>query len=236
MYLAQLLRANPLLALALLICLATIFWCILLSRRQRNGLDKILTGLLGLIAVYHGLRILTDSGLAALAHFPSMQAWVDVIGACLYFMAALILKSSSSDRAATKLHLRLAEADEKAPDLAAAIIAAVPELGHPLVESCPLAMIAIDPHGTVTHCNAAAEGLIGWTRQELVGHELPFDPKGPLQSKNGNSIEAAVWTSPIRSSHGPPRGTLIIAAGKAALHNAGIELSAVAKPHFVVRS
>ena len=64
LYLAQLLRANPLAALALLICLATILWCILLTRRQRNGLDKILTGLLGLIAIYEALRILKAEGFA----------------------------------------------------------------------------------------------------------------------------------------------------------------------------
>ncbi len=71
LYLAQLLRANPLMAIALLICLATILWCILLTRRQRNGLDKMLTGLLGLIAIYEALRILKDSGFAVLLALPN---------------------------------------------------------------------------------------------------------------------------------------------------------------------
>ncbi len=79
MYLAQLLRANPLMALALLICLATILWCILLTRRQRNGLDKILTGLLGLIVVYDALRILKDSGFVAFARFRTAEGWVDLL-------------------------------------------------------------------------------------------------------------------------------------------------------------
>ncbi len=117
MYLAQLFRANPLLALALLICLATILWCILLTRRQRNGFDKVLTGLLGLIAIYESLRILKDSGFAIFSHFHMLEGWVDFISACLYLLAAMILKTSSIDRAASKVHLRLMEAGEKPTDL-----------------------------------------------------------------------------------------------------------------------
>jgi hypothetical protein len=233
LYLAQLLRANPLMALALLICLATILWCILLTRRQRNGLDKILTGLLGLIAIYDALRILKDSGFAAFARFRTMEGWVDLISACLYLVAALILKTSSIERSATKVHLRLVEADEKPVDMTSAVMAAVPELGHPLIDSSPLAIFAIDAHGMVTYWNGAAQSLLGWTRNELVGHELPFDPQGPLQGKNGSYVGAAIWTSQICVPNGPPSGTVIIAAGSAALHIAGAELRTLAKPHAV---
>jgi PAS domain-containing protein len=224
LYLAQLFRANPLMALALLICLATILWCILLIRRQRGSVDKVLTGLLGLIAIYESLRILKDSGFAMLAHFHLLEGWVDFISACLYMLAALILKTSSMDRAATKVHLRLMEAGEKPRDLANAI-ASVAELRHPLVEASPLAMFAIDLQGAVTYCNPAAEVLTGWTRGELVGHPLPFDPHGPIQGKNGRTIECAVWSAPIRTPHGPPRGKVIIAAGSTALRDAGLKWS-----------
>lgn len=223
-------------ALALLVCLATILWCILLTRRQRNGLDKILTGLLGLIAIYESLRILKDSGFNPFTHFRIVEGWVDLISACLYLLAALILKTSSIDRAATRVHLRLVEADEKPADLSSAVMAAVPELGHPLVDSLPLAIFAIDAQGTVVYWNPAAENMIGWTRNELLGHDLPFDPHGPIQGKNGNFMEAAIWTSPIRSPNGQQRGTVIVAAGIAALHDAGVELSAPGKPHIVVPS
>lgn len=230
MSLAQLLSANPLLALAFLTCVATILWCILLTRRQRNGLDRLLTGLLGSIAIYQALRILSDSGLAAFARFRSLEGWVDLMSSCLYLLAAFILKTSSIDRAATKVHLRLVEADlvetkDKAAEMTSAVRAAVPELGHPLVDSSPLAIFATDSQGITAYWNPAAENLLGWTRHEVVGHELPFDLHGPLEAKNGSIIEAAVWTSPIRSLNGQPAGTLIIAAGKGALHQAGVELS-----------
>jgi PAS domain-containing protein len=228
--LAQLLRANPLMALAFLLCLATILWCILLTRRQRNGLDKALTALLGFIAVYQAVRVLRDTGFAPFARVRMLEGWVDLISAGLYLVAAFILKTSSIDRAATKVHLRLVEAGEKPADLSSAVMATVPELGHPLVDSCPFAMVAIDVHGIVMHWNPAAENLLGWTRQELLGHEIPFDPRGPLQAKSGRFIEAAMWTAPIRSHHGGASGTLIVAAGHTTLRQAGVELAAAANP------
>ena len=229
LYLSQLLRANPLLALSLLICIVTILWCILLVRRQRNRLDQGLTGLLGLIAIYESLRILKDSGFGALAEFHRLDGWVDFVSACLYLVAAVILKTSSVDRSATEVHLRLVEADEKSADLSGGIIATVPELGHPLVDSSPLAIFAVDAHGAVTYCNPAAEMLTGWTRTELVGHELPFDPNGPILAKNGRLIECAVWVAAIRTPHGPSRGKLILVAGSDLLRDAGLEFSG--RPH-----
>jgi len=228
--LAELLNANPLLALAFLTCLATILWCILLTRRQRNGLDKLLTGLLGLIAIYQSLRILSDSGLATFARFRTLEGWVDLISACLYLLAAFILKTSSINRAATQVHLRLVEAElveteDRAAEMTSAVRAAVPELGHPLLDASPLAIVATDAHGITAYWNPAAENLLGWTRQEVVGHDLPFDLTRPLEAKNGSVIDAAVWTAPIRSLNGQPSGTLIIAAGKGALQQAGVEFS-----------
>jgi hypothetical protein len=48
--------------LALCMSLATIFWCILLARRQQGRLDRMLTGLLGMIAIYEALRVMKDCG------------------------------------------------------------------------------------------------------------------------------------------------------------------------------
>jgi PAS domain-containing protein len=233
--LAQILHANPLMALAFLVCLATILWCILLARRQRNGLDKLLTALLGFIAVYQALRVLRDSGFAPFARFRTMEGWVDLASASLYLVAAFILKTSSTDRVATKVHLRLVEAelgenDERALDRAldrqSPVLAGLGDLGHALQDSSPLAIFTTDAHGLVTYWNSAAEHLLGWTRSELLGRQLPFDPAGPIQARNGRFLDAAVWISPIRSAHGQPAGNIVIAAGNAALRQAGLELAA----------
>jgi PAS domain-containing protein len=229
--LAQLLHANPLMALAFLLCLATILWCILLTRRQQNGLDKLLTALLGFIAAYEALRVLRDSGFAPFTHFRTMEGWVDLASASLYLVAAFILKTSSIDRVATKVHLRLVEAEvgeneERALDRQNAVLTGLGELGHALQDSSPLAIFTTDAHGVVTYWNFAAEHLLGWTRSELLGRQLPFDPAGPIQARNGCFLDAAVWISPIRSAHGQPAGNIVIAAGNAALRQAGLEFAA----------
>lgn len=59
------------------------------------------------------MRILGDPGILRFAGFSG----VDLISACLYLAAAVILKVSSIDRATPRVHLSLAEADEKPVDL-----------------------------------------------------------------------------------------------------------------------
>jgi PAS domain-containing protein len=128
------------------------------------------------------------------------------------------------------------EAGEKPRDLANAGIASAAELRNTLVDASPLAMFAIDLQGAVTYCNPAAEILTGWTRNELVGHQLPFDPGGTIQGKNGRPIECAVWTAPLRTLHGPPRGKVIIAAGGTVLRDAGLKWSSTsATPAIALR-
>ena len=74
MYLVKIFRASPLMALALCMCLATILWCILLTRRQQARLDRTLTGLLGMIAIYEALRVLKDGEPKLVALSPDPQS------------------------------------------------------------------------------------------------------------------------------------------------------------------
>lgn len=220
MYLVQIFRASPLMALALCMCLATIFWCILLARRQQARLDRTLTGLLGMIAIYEALRVLKDWGVIRLPGFRQLDGWVDFIVAATYVIAALILKHSSNDRANTKVRLRLVEANEKTMDVGRS--GSAPETTHAVFDASPLATFAVDTKGVVIYWNAAAERLMGWKREQMLGQRLPFAGKGPLRNNRGNDIEAAIWTAPINSPNGSPRGTLTIAAGSVALRDAGL--------------
>jgi len=220
LFVGRIFQASPLMALALCISLGTVLWCILLARRQRNGLDKVLTGLLGLIAIYEALRILADAGMAMFPAFRKLEGWADFVIATLALIAALILRVSSIDRATTKAQLRLVEANEKAVDLAKG--AAVPvELRPSIFDASPLAAYAVDLHGIVTYWNAAAESLTGWSKDEVIGHALPFSIQGPITNKTGNEVEAVFWTSRTQAANGTAGGWLAIAADSPALHAAG---------------
>jgi PAS domain-containing protein len=220
LYLVQIFRASPLMALALVMCLATIFWCILLARRQQGRLDRMLTGLLGMIAIYEALRVLKECGVIRFPGFQQLNGWVDFIIAGTYLLAGLILKYSGSDRANTKVRLRLVEANEKTMEVGRG--ASTPETTHAVFDASPLATFAVDTKGVVIYWNGAAERLLGWKREQMLGQRLPFDGKGPLRNSRGNEIEAAIWTAPINSPNGSPRGTLTIAAGSIALRDAGL--------------
>lgn len=223
MYLAQIFRASPLMGLALCICLATILWCLLMARRQQSGLDKVLTGVLGLVATYEAIRVLKDAGVILFPGIQRLDGWVDFLIASMYFIAALILKLSSSDRTTTKVKLRLVEANEKTVDVGkdlgkdAGRSVAPPVLeAAAILDASPLATFAVDGNGVVVYWNPAAERLLGWKREEVLGQHLPTAGKGPLRNKQGREVEAAVWTTPIRLN-GTDWGVLTIAAEKSAL-------------------
>jgi PAS domain-containing protein len=92
-----------------------------------------------------------------------------------------------------------------------------------LSDASPLATFAGDSGGTVMYWNAAAESLLGWQRDEVLGQRLPFANDGLLLNKKGQEVAAAVWKAPIRASNGSSRGMLTIAADSSILRSAGIE-------------
>jgi len=220
MYLAQIFHASPLMGLALCICLATILWCLLMAKRQQSGLDKVLTCVLGLVATYEAIRVLKDAGVILFPGIQRLDGWVDFLIASMYFIAALILKVSSSDRTTTKVKLRLVEANEKTVDVGKDLgkdrLATAPLETAALLDAFPLATFAVDGNGAVVYWNPAAERLLGWKREEVLGQRLPSAGKGRLRNKQGRDVEAAVWTSPVRSN-GADGGVLTIAAEKSAL-------------------
>jgi hypothetical protein len=218
MYLVQIFRASPLMGLSLCICLTTIFWCFLMAKRQPVGLDKILTGVLGLIAIYEAIRVLKDAGVVLFPGIQKLDGWVDFVIASMYLVAALILKVSSSERASTQVRLRLVEANEKTSEPGKGAGMAPPEPVN-LLDSSPLAAFAVDVTGAVVYWNTAAERLLGWKREEVMG-QPPLCGNSPLQNKQGQLLVAAIWTAPVRSSSGAARGTLTIAAEGSTLKEA----------------
>ncbi|HLG98264.1 MAG TPA: PAS domain S-box protein [Bryobacteraceae bacterium] len=221
MYLVQLFSASPLAAIALCICLASILWCIFLTHRYPSSVDKLLAGLIGLIAIYQALRVLRDSGVAVFSRFHKLDGWADFMVANLYLIAVMMLKISSMDRARTRVHLRLVEANEKPAEISRKIPAISPEMVFLLFDASPLATFATGADDNVIYWNSAAEDLLGWTREELLGRALPFPLQGGLINKRGEEVDAAVWTTPVVSSTGAQRATLVIAASAAARRQAG---------------
>lgn len=222
MYIAQIFKASPLAALALCICLGTILWCIFLTHRQKTGMDKVLAGLVGLIAIYEALRVLRDAGVVVLSGLKALDGWADFLVANLYLIAVMMLKISSNDRARTRVRLRLVEANEKSIEIGKTLTSLAPDLSYLLFEASPLATIAIEADNSVVYWNAAAEELFGWKRDEILGQRAPFPLNGPFIDRRGWSVDCVVWTTPIYAANGTRRATLVIAASGDALRSVGI--------------
>lgn len=155
MYVSHAFRTDPLAGTAVLLCLATIYWCIRVIRRRQGGTDRFLLGLLGLIAISQALRILKDVGVwSALEPSHRLDDFVNLTTGGLYLIGALLLEISSRDRISAEVGLRLARANpENAPRLS--------QTGK--------AMLVLAHDGRIVGCNKGAEVILGRRRNQLIG-------------------------------------------------------------------
>ncbi len=162
MYIAQVFRIDPLAGMAVLLCLATIFWCLRVVRRRQAGADRFLLGLLGLVAISQGLRILNEAGIwIASQTFHRLDDVVNLATAGLYLIGALLLEISSRDRITAQVGFRLLEANS---------------MNEMTTLQCragsPMLLLAGD--GRVMDCNRAAEEIFGRQRNEIIGTKPLF--------------------------------------------------------------
>ena len=88
-------KNNPLETLAILLCLATMLYCVLLVYRHRNQLDRSLVSLLGVIAAYQILRVIKDAGIA----FDQLRGFditMNLLVSSMCLAAAMVLLASSA--------------------------------------------------------------------------------------------------------------------------------------------
>jgi PAS domain S-box-containing protein len=102
---------------------------------------------------------------------------------------------------------------------------------HAVVESSPVAIIALDGEGRIRMWNRSAERIFGWTETEVLGHRNPTIPpdreeefrrlvqtrmQGEAQTgfetirirKDGTLVDVSVWTAPLRDASGSITGTM----------------------------
>jgi two-component system cell cycle sensor histidine kinase/response regulator CckA len=103
-----------------------------------------------------------------------------------------------------------------------------------LIEASPLAILLLDPDGTVRMWNPAAERIFGWTQEEVLGQFLPIIPEDKQtefrtnlagvfqgqvisgmetrrQKKGGIPIEISLWTVELTDIQGNKRCLSIVA-------------------------
>jgi PAS domain-containing protein len=191
---------------ALCVCLATIFWCIVILRRRQKGPDRFLAVLIGVICVWQGMRLLREAGFIAIPGSHVFHSFADLTVTGLYLIAVLILRISAMERKNTQVRMRLVEANDQA------LLSR--SLTDIILASNPLAMIGMDKSGKVIHWNSAAERLLGWKVEEVVGKPSPISLTSPVRSKSGGVIRVQSWVSALRDSTGRPCGSVLTIAPK----------------------
>lgn len=213
MFLWRLLLTDPIMALALCLCLATICGCIYILRRRQKGPDRFLATLLGLVSVWQGLRILREAGIIGAPGTPLLHGFADFILPALYLAGVLIIRISAIDRKNTEVCLRLVEANGPAKlerfDYSDSSGQALSEI---LLGANPLATVATDRSGLVIYWNPAAERLVGWKAEEVLGKANPLPLGSPIPTKAGKTIAIESWVSTLRDRAGNPCGTVLVMA------------------------
>jgi len=109
-------RFAPATALAVPVCLVTIFWCFWLLRRAiYHRLDRFLLGFIGLLATYQGLHLLKEFGLVTVFSSRILNNFVELAVALLSLLAALIMRLSSEQRRFSDFQFRAAKAEPRQP-------------------------------------------------------------------------------------------------------------------------
>lgn len=132
-------------------------------------------------------------GVLCLEHIGPPKTWTseeEAFAASLAAMATLTLEAADRRQAQEALEQHVRERTGELRRMTAHL--------QTIIEESPLAMIELDQTGHVTTWNAAATSVFGWTKEEVIGQELPYVPSG--QERESDELWASVM------SGGAPRG------------------------------
>lgn len=178
-------------SIALCLALVTICWTVVLLQKTSENRARFLIGMVGLVAVFLSLRLLQEYGIWSLAGIAPSSGVVDLLVAVVYFAALILLNGETTRHRATKVCLRLSEANEQPrqayPDpsvtqmlgrtgensaAAAGTLSATPETElrlESLIRHSPQPVIVLDDAGRVKLCNEAAARICNYQPEQMKG-------------------------------------------------------------------
>ncbi len=181
--------------------LVTICWTARLLQDIHDQRARFLVGMVGIMAIFHGLRLLSDPDLSGLPAPAAYGILVDLLVAILVFAALLILNAETERHRATQMQLRLSRAAEPAiPSGGQRVVSKVLDASQPaehagiprerpevmldrLIQASSVAIVALDSKGCVCTCNRAAEQLFHVEQKGLLGQPL-HRPKSDAHTRD----------------------------------------------------
>jgi PAS domain S-box-containing protein len=122
-----------------------------------------------------------------------------------------------------------------------------------LIEASPLATVELDAEGRVRGWNAAAESLLGWSFDEVVGRPLPVETvdaplahlvrSGPTRidheltclRRTGEAFDASLHTAPVGNGNGLGGGHIVLLADTTARKEVDKRLAHASKMESIGR-
>jgi PAS domain S-box-containing protein len=203
----KLLQSHPLNGIALLVALCVIVWCIFLLRKVRGLHNRTLTGLVGMTAVFQGLRLLQGTGLLPEGSRTNLDDFVNLLVTGIYLASLFALRGLSRESTTNAMALRLAESNQakplQHPHVAPISLRPVrpnatlagsgsssggDDLSRVVLDAAPIPMFAVGLDGNVNYWNRAAEQALGWSKDEVMGQKLPnlvLQPGDPFSMEDG---------------------------------------------------
>ncbi len=111
MLILDMFRASAFIGLAWCACLATILWCVILLPKLTRGHVRFLVGLIGLIAVYQGLRLLWETGVWKPIVSTPWENAASFVVCTMYLLALLVVEVFGAEHRTDAVQLRLADAE-----------------------------------------------------------------------------------------------------------------------------
>ena len=191
--------------------LVTLCGTLVLLQRIKERRIRSLIGMVGLVSMFHGLRLLTARGLEGLEAVAAYSGVADFFVAVLTLVALLVLHGEATRHRLTQLQLRLSQANEPPiplPDGRVASVVFDPNQTHGpdglvtqvppeivlerVIQESPVAIVAFDENGRVSACNHTVEELYGAGERELLGKTLPaLDNKRKLRRQRRRGLRPA---------------------------------------------
>ena len=158
---------------AVCLCLMTIFWALYLLAYRKSGRDRALLGLMGMLAIYQGSRLLRDLGLWQVSLDTRVDELATLSVSALGLLAVYMIGRWGTEHRVTAMQLRVIEE----PLACSTGRIASPELLEAVLQVLPLPLCVTGKQGEVLFSNRASHASASAAPTPI---EVPWSaPVGP---------------------------------------------------------
>ena len=218
MFIRNIFLAKPLVAFAVLMCMATMIALFKLNRRKpQSKVDQFLIGFLGVLTIYEALRLIKNSSGLSLAMNTAIDDAIELLVAAACLTAAILLRFSRKNHLDIESAIRLARAapprsthldvpiGAKEPATLEALNWALPRVSDGAFRLLALLCLRTEArNGRVPLGATDVQIKLGRSREDMEKHLKELQDAGAIDVKrSGDTINLEI-TGPFQRAASPP--------------------------------